>query len=154
MTFLELQSMWLVIGLVSPVAWNVFEVCPSDMYLQVRQFFPQGYEPRGWLCCESVCNSHIFCPGAQSIHWLLFYKPFYNGNGTKARPQLPKNLSTRASFFSNWWKSQRMVINFDTYGALIAAIVFCLCSIFTAAVSINCLRYLFGMLRTLIVLSR
>ena len=26
-------------------------VCPSDMYLQVRQFFPQGYEPRAWLFC-------------------------------------------------------------------------------------------------------
>ena len=21
------------------------------MYLQVRQFFPHGYEPQGWLCC-------------------------------------------------------------------------------------------------------
>ena len=29
----------------------MYEVCPSDTYLQVRQFFPQGYEPRGWLCC-------------------------------------------------------------------------------------------------------
>ena len=28
----------------------MYEVCPSDMYLQVRQFFPHGYEPRGWLC--------------------------------------------------------------------------------------------------------
>ena len=40
-----------VIGLVSPVELNVYEVCPSDMYLQERQFFPHGYEPRGWLCC-------------------------------------------------------------------------------------------------------
>ena len=39
-----------MIGLVSPVEWNVYEVCPSDMYLQVRQFFPHGYKPRGWLC--------------------------------------------------------------------------------------------------------
>ena len=46
--------MLLVIGLVSPVAWNVYEVCPSDMYLQVRQFFSQGYEPRGWLCCTRL----------------------------------------------------------------------------------------------------
>ena len=28
----------------------MIDVCPSDMYLQVRQFFPLGYEPRGWLC--------------------------------------------------------------------------------------------------------
>ena len=38
-------------GLVSPVEWNVYEVCPSDTYLQVGQFFLHGYEPRGWLCC-------------------------------------------------------------------------------------------------------
>ena len=29
----------------------MYEVCPSDMCLQVKQFFPHGYEPRGWLCC-------------------------------------------------------------------------------------------------------
>ena len=40
-----------MIGLVSPVAWNVYEVCLSDMYLQVGQFFPHGYEPQGWLSC-------------------------------------------------------------------------------------------------------
>ena len=40
-----------VIGLVSPVELNVYEVCPSDTYLHVRQFFPHGYEPQGWLCC-------------------------------------------------------------------------------------------------------
>ena len=33
-----------VIGLVSPVELNVYEVCPSDMYLQERQFFPHGYD--------------------------------------------------------------------------------------------------------------
>ena len=27
----------------------LYEVCPSDMYLQVRQFFPHRYEARG--CC-------------------------------------------------------------------------------------------------------
>ena len=40
-----------MIGLVSPVEWNLYDVCPSDMYFQVRQFFPHGYERRGWLCC-------------------------------------------------------------------------------------------------------
>ena len=49
--------MSLVIGLVSPVAWNVYEVCQSDMYLQVRQFFPQGYEPRGLV---SNCNVSLY----------------------------------------------------------------------------------------------
>ena len=39
MTFLQLQSMWWVIGLVSPVEWNVYKVCPSDMYLRVKEFF-------------------------------------------------------------------------------------------------------------------
>ena len=51
MTFLQLQSMWWVIGLVSPVEWNVYKVCPSDMYLRVKEFFPHGYGPLGWLCC-------------------------------------------------------------------------------------------------------
>ena len=36
-----------MIGLVSPVAWNVYDVCLSDMYLQVRQSFLQGYEHGG-----------------------------------------------------------------------------------------------------------
>ena len=52
MTFLELQSMWLVIGLVSPVAWNVYGSLSVDMYYMVRQFFPHGYKPQGWLYCE------------------------------------------------------------------------------------------------------
>ena len=43
-----------MIVLVSPVEWNLYEVCPSDMYLPVRQFFPHGYEPRGWLCCVKL----------------------------------------------------------------------------------------------------
>ena len=34
-----------MIGLVSPVEWNLYEVCPSDMYLQVRQFFRMGMCP-------------------------------------------------------------------------------------------------------------
>ena len=38
--------MLLVIGLVSAVAWNAYEVCPSGMYLQVRQFFRMGMSPR------------------------------------------------------------------------------------------------------------
>ena len=42
-----------VIGLVSPVELNVYEVCPSDMYLQERQFFPHGYEAMGLvMLCE------------------------------------------------------------------------------------------------------
>ena len=47
----HVNDVFRVIGLVSPVELNVYEVCPSDMYLQERQFFPHGYEPRGWLCC-------------------------------------------------------------------------------------------------------
>ena len=33
-----------MIVLVSSVEWNVYEVSPSDMYLQVRQFFSHGYD--------------------------------------------------------------------------------------------------------------
>ena len=34
-----------------PVAWNVYEVCLSDMFLQVQRFFLHQYEPQVWLCC-------------------------------------------------------------------------------------------------------
>ena len=41
-----------MIGLVSHVEWVVYEVCPSDMYLQVRQSFRMGISPGpGWLGC-------------------------------------------------------------------------------------------------------
>ena len=46
MTFLELQSMWLVIGLVSPVAWNVYGVCPSICITWWDSFFRMGMSPR------------------------------------------------------------------------------------------------------------
>ena len=38
-----------MIGLVSPVECNVYEVCPSDMYLQVRHFFGMGMSSGGGL---------------------------------------------------------------------------------------------------------
>ena len=39
----------------SPVAWNVYEVCLSDMFLQVQRFFLHGYEPPGLaVSCEIV----------------------------------------------------------------------------------------------------
>ena len=45
--------MLLVTGLASAVAWNVYEVCPSDMYLQVRQFFRMGMSPgAGCVMCD------------------------------------------------------------------------------------------------------
>ena len=34
----------------------VYEVCLSDMYLQVEQFFLHGYEHRGWLCVLRLRN--------------------------------------------------------------------------------------------------
>ena len=44
-----------MIGLVSPVAWNVYEVCPSDMYLQARQFFRKGMS-HGAGCVVQGCE--------------------------------------------------------------------------------------------------
>ena len=39
----------------SPVAWNVYEVCLSDMFLQVQRFFLYGYELPGLVVsCEIV----------------------------------------------------------------------------------------------------
>ena len=68
MTFFELQSMWWVIGLVSPAEWNVHEVFRSDKYLQVRQFFPHEYEPRGWLCCLGLRSLAL-----TQNHWGCYY---------------------------------------------------------------------------------
>ena len=48
-----------MIGPVSPVAWNVYEVCPSDMFLQVLRFFPHGYEPRGCLYCVKLLLGNV-----------------------------------------------------------------------------------------------
>ena len=39
MKFLKLQLLSSVAGLVSSVEWNLYEVCPPYMYLQVKQFF-------------------------------------------------------------------------------------------------------------------
>ena len=86
-------------------------------------------------------NGHYFCPSPQSIHWLLFKlgKP-----PLKRVSNCQNNLSTTASFFSDWWKHQEWSWNLIlmAFGWLIAAIIFWLCFIYTAAVSINCLQYL------------
>ena len=37
-----------------PVAWNVYEVCLSDMFLQVQRFCLHRYEPWVWLCCVGL----------------------------------------------------------------------------------------------------
>ena len=65
-----------MIGLVSPVAWNVHEFCPSAMYLQVRQFFPHGYEPQGWLCCVRL---QILALTTEKITEVTITSISYNG---------------------------------------------------------------------------
>ena len=67
-----------------------------------------------------------------------------------------KNISTTASILSYWWKSQEWSRNLIrmTRWWLIVALVFWLCCIYTAPVSINCPRYLSWMLWTLLALSR
>ena len=88
----------------------------------------------------------------RTVHRLAVFKHLYNGHlSTTAKPtetclQLPKsNLSTMASFFQPLIKKQGMVIKLDLYGTLTInhGIILCLCSIYTASVSINCLQYLF-----------
>ena len=55
MTFLELQSMWLKIGLVSPVAWNVYgSLSVRYVFTRWDSFFRIGMSPRAgcvvWDC--------------------------------------------------------------------------------------------------------
>ena len=66
------------------------------------------------------------------------------------------NTSTTASILSYCWKSQEWSWNLIrmTRWWLIVALVFSLWYIYTAPVSINCLRYLSRMLWTLLALSR
>ena len=57
----------------------------------------------------------LFCPGGQSIHWLLI-KPLYNGNGHKSVSPTAKIISRQGQFFQRLMKKSRMVMTFDTYG--------------------------------------
>ena len=53
LTFLGLQSMWRVISLVSPVAWNVYEVCPSQICIyKWDSFFPAWVWASGLVVCS------------------------------------------------------------------------------------------------------
>ena len=57
----------------------------------------------------------LFCPGGQSIHWLLF-KPLYDGNGHKSVSPTAKITSRQRPVFSATDEKSRMVMTFDTYG--------------------------------------
>ena len=74
----------------------------------------------------------------------------------KRGPNCQNNTSTTASILSYCWKSQEWSWNLIrmTRWWLIVALVFSLWYIYTAPVSINCLRYLSRMLWTLLALSR
>ena len=62
-----------MVGLVSPVEWNVYDVCPSDMYLQVNQFFSHGYECRGWLCCVRLRSLALTRKSPRLLLRLIIY---------------------------------------------------------------------------------
>ena len=65
-------------------------------------------------------------------------QPLHNGNGQKCVPNYQNNLSKMASFLSHFWKSQEWPWNLICKALMIniiAAIVFWLCSIYTATVS-------------------
>ena len=66
-----------MIGLVSPVEWNVYKVCPSDMYLQVIQFFSAwGMSPgNGSVCCVVLRS---LAPTKKSLRLLLRHSISYN----------------------------------------------------------------------------
>ena len=75
---------------------------------------------------------------------------------TTACPQLPNYPLDNGQCFQRQMKKSRIVIKFDSYGSLMTnrdiriLIEF---HTYTAAVLINCLRYLQRMLRTLLTLS-
>ena len=125
-----------------PPPLSLFGSCFISRAAKTENPIPRSFfapEPNGNACYEGYTTTSFFCPGGQSIHWLVF-KPLYNGKTTKACPQLPKISSQqRPVFFSNWWKSQewsRHLILMVRWW-LIAAVVFWLYSIDTATVSIN-----------------
>ena len=57
----------------------MYEACPTDMYLQVNQFFPHGYEPRGWLCCVRLRSLAL----TRKSLMLLLRLISYNGRSYK-----------------------------------------------------------------------
>ena len=64
-------------------AWNVYEVGPSDMYLQVRQFFLHGCEPRGWLCCVRLRSLALTRKSVRfnvyKLQWVQLLRRYSNG---------------------------------------------------------------------------
>ena len=64
-------------------------------------FYKVTVEPP--LIAPSVQRLLYFFPGGQSIHWLLFKPALQRQRPLKFSTA---NLSTTASFFSDWWKSQ------------------------------------------------
>ena len=108
------------------------------------------------LLCEvysrTSTNGHLFttatffCPGEQSIHYLLF-KPLYN---------CQLSTTAKASFFSDWRKSQEYSRNLNCMARwwfTRRSHFDCAPFIHTAAVSINCPSTILIALRTLYVFS-
>ena len=84
----------------------------------------------------------VFFLFRQAVHTLtrVLINLFSTATATKACPQLTKITSRqRPVFFSDWWKSQEWSWHLTRTASwwLIAAVLFWLYSIYTAAVSIN-----------------
>ena len=109
-------------------------------------------------------NGHSFGPGRQSIHWLL-YNPLYNGhlkgNGhycfNKSVSPTAKLTSQQRPVFS---AANEQVNNGHSEICFVRRVddlswqSYLDCVIYSAAVSMNCLRHLQRMLLTLFVLYR
>ena len=65
-----------------------------------------SYEEVPPLPPDLFTTATSFCSGGQSIHWLLFNSSLQRQRPLKRVPNCQNNLSTMASFFSDWWKSR------------------------------------------------
>ena len=105
---------------------------------------------------QTPTDGHLFTMGT-SLQWPLISvlaDSSYNASSlslsimaTSWQKQWPLKRVPNYQFFQRLMKKSRMVMKFDLYGSLMisAAIIFWLCSFYTATVSINCLLYLWRM---------
>ena len=94
---------------------------------------------------ETSVQWQPFCPGEQSLSWTALQWQL-KWPLIKCVINWQNNLSTMGQFFSDWWKSQewsQKLIHEACLWLIIESYFNCVPLIYTAAVSINCLRYLF-----------
>ena len=91
-----------------------------------------------------LINALFFSAGGQTIHWLDLVETFLQRQRPlKCVPNCQNNLSTKASFFSDWWKSHEWSWNLIHMACwwLIVGIVFLIVfRLYCCSIGENCLR--------------